>query len=314
MADSDDVFDASHQLFVLAFQLVDSEIDLLPGQLDAALSSPQVQAAIEKTLLDFLRTTPSSTDVMSGAEAEKLITALKKNVSGPLNKQVLDKIKATPEYKRLEKSLKAFEAAAKSSALGAWVDRNKGILYVVGAGLVVGTATVLYITKTGGSALDTALGPLKDHNFDILQIGKLKIGAGLWNFQPDARIFGARVTGSMDWERVKVDLKFGVLAEGPAIQQVEGEAVIKTGPINLNLTGAENFQKHQINLGFNANYERGKFTVGVGAVYKDELLTGVANAGYKTGIGTVGLKVDAGERKGGGTNYDALLMLTIPIR
>ena len=314
MADPNGVVDAAHQVFVLAFELVETEVDLLPSQLNAALSSPVVQAAIEKTLLDFLRTTPSSdTGVMTGVEAEKLVAALKKNVSDPLSNQMLDRIKATPEYKRLEASLKAFEEAAKSSTLGAWVDRNKKILYVVGAGLVVGTATVLYVTKTGGSALDTALGPLKDHNFDILHIGKLKIGAGLWNFQPEARIFGAKVSGSMNWERVKVDLKFGVLAEGSAIQQVEGEAAVKAGTIDLRLTAADDFQKRQVNLGFSANYSKNKFTVGVGAVYKDEMPTGTANLGYRTSLGTVGLRVGVGERKGFGTNYDALLTFTIPI-
>ena len=226
---------------------------------------------------------------------------------------MLDKIKATPDYKRLEKSIAEFEAAAKSSALGAWVDRNENILYVVGAGLVVGTASVLYITKTGGGVLNTALGPLKSKKFDILKIGKLQIQAGLWDFQPDARVLGARVFGTMNWERVKVDLKFGVLAEGAAIQQVEGEAVVKSGPINLTLTGADNFKKHEVNLGFSANYEQGKFNIGVGAVYKDDLVTGTATAGYKTRVGTVGVKLDAGDQKGGGTKYDALLTLTIPI-
>jgi hypothetical protein len=309
-----DVLDASHQIFVLAFDLVGTEIELLPDQLDRALASPQVRAAIEKTLIDFLRTTPASdTGVMSGAEARKLVGALEKKVADPLSQQVLDKIKATPDYKRLEKSIAAFEAAAKSTALGAWVDRNKNVLYLVGAGLVVGTASALYITKTGGPVLDTALSPLQGKKFEVLQIGTLQIKASLWDFKPDARVLGARVFGTVNWERVKLDLKFGVLAQGAAIQQVEGEAVIKSGPINLTLAGAENFQKHEVNLGFSANYERGKFNIGVGAVYKDELVTGTANIGYKTRVGTVGAKFDAGEQKGGGTKYDALLTLTIPI-
>lgn len=315
MADSSsDVLDATHQIFVLAFDLVGTEIQLLPNQLDKALASPKVQSAIEQTLLDFLRTTPAvDHDVMSGPEAEKLLSALKKNAADPLSKQLLDQIKATPDYKRLERGLKAFEEAAKSSALGAWVDRNKNILYVVGAGLVVGSASVLYVTKTGGPALNTALGPLKEHKFDVLQIGKLTISADLWDFKPDARIFGAHVFGAMDWERVKVEIKFGVLAEGSAIQKVEGEAVVKSGPINLKLSGADDFTKREVNLGFKATYERGKFDLGVGAVYQDDVLTGTVSAGYKTGIGTVGAKLDAGGQKGGGTKYDALLTLTIPI-
>ena len=316
MGSSDsDVIDATHQLFVLAFDLGESEFTALPSQIDKALASAPVQAAIEKTLIDFLNTTPSSdSGVMSTTEAKKLVGALDKGVSDPLSKAVLDKIKATPDYKRLEKSIKEFEAAAKSSALGAWVDRNEKILYVVGAGLVVGTASALYITKTGGGVLDTALSPLKGKKFDVLKIGKLQIQADLWNFKPDARVLGAHVFGTLNWERVKVDLKFGVLAEGAAIQQVEGEAVVKSGPINLTLTGADDFKKHEVNLGFSAKYERGKFNIGVGAAYKDDLVTGTATAGYKTRVGTVGVKLDAGDKKGGGTMYDALLTLSIPIR
>jgi hypothetical protein len=314
MPASDSVLDASHHVFMLAFDLVDAEIDLLPNQLGAALASPQVRAAIDKTLLDFMRTTPSAdTGMMSEAEAKKFLAALEKNALGPLNKEVLDQISKTPEYKRLEQSLKAFERAAKSSALGAWVDRNSKTLIVVGVGLVVGTATMLYVTKTGGGAVDSVVGLLKDKNVKILEIGQFKLSAGLLEFKPDARVVGGRVTGSMDLQRVKVEVKIGVLAQGSDIQQVEGEAVLKSGPINLSLTGSDNFQKRQVNLGLNATYERGKFTIGVGAAYKDDQLSGVANVGYKTGIGTVDLKIDAAERKSGGTNYDAMLTLTIPI-
>jgi hypothetical protein len=58
------------------FEVVETQIEL-PDQLDRALASPPVQAAIEKTLIDFLRTTPTSdTGVMSGTEATKLVGAL----------------------------------------------------------------------------------------------------------------------------------------------------------------------------------------------------------------------------------------------
>ena len=42
MGNSDsDVLDATHQIFVLAFDLAGSEIGLLPDQLDRALASPR---------------------------------------------------------------------------------------------------------------------------------------------------------------------------------------------------------------------------------------------------------------------------------
>jgi hypothetical protein len=52
MPEQVNVLDAAHQVFVLAFQLVETEIDRLPSQLGEALGSPPVQAAIEKAGVD----------------------------------------------------------------------------------------------------------------------------------------------------------------------------------------------------------------------------------------------------------------------
>ena len=41
-----DVMDAAEQIFVLAFDLVDAEVENLPSQIETALTSPPVQAAI----------------------------------------------------------------------------------------------------------------------------------------------------------------------------------------------------------------------------------------------------------------------------
>jgi hypothetical protein len=315
MPDADsDVLDAAHQIFVLAFDLADAEITRLPDQLNSALTSPLVQAAIEKTLLDFLKTTPAAGNtVMSGAEAQKLVTALEKGVGDPLSKELRDKIKATPEFKRLEKSIEAFKKAAASSTLGVWVDKNKNVLYVVGAALVVGTATALYVTKTGGALLNTALDPLKGKEFEVLQIGKLGMKAGLWDFKPDARVLGARVLGTVDWEKIKLDLKFGILAEGAVIQEVEGAAVLKSGAFSITMTGSDKIQAHQVNLGLNVGYEKGNFNLGVGAMYKDDALSGTANLFYKTKNVTYGLQGNIGEQKGGGMQYGAMFLVTIPI-
>ena len=54
MGDSNtDTMDAAHQVIVLAFDLADAEVGQLPNQLKDALTSPPVQKAIRKTLLDF---------------------------------------------------------------------------------------------------------------------------------------------------------------------------------------------------------------------------------------------------------------------
>ena len=45
-------------------------------------------------------------------------------------------------------------SALKESPVGVFFDKNRNILYVVGAALAIGGAVALYVTKTGGPAID----------------------------------------------------------------------------------------------------------------------------------------------------------------
>ncbi len=317
--DKNDPGAAAHQVIVLAFDLVDTEIAKIPGQLKTALESAQVKAAIEKTLLDFAksRTDPNQTQI-TDAEATKLFAALGDGVKDAGSKAFLDQVKNTPEYKKLQSSIEDFKTAAGSSALGIWVDKNKNILYVVGAALVVGTSSVLYVTKTGGAGVDLVVSPLNGKKFDVVQLGKLKLQAELWEFKPDARILGARVFGTLEWQKVTIDLKFGLLAQAADVQKVEGAAVVKSGGFNLSLTGEGLPQTRVVNLGLKLDYKgtagNGKFNVGIGAMYQDQLMGGQLNAGYETKQGVnFGLSGNVGQQKGGGAQFGGLLTITIPL-
>lgn len=310
--------DVANQVIVLAFDLLDSEIPQLPGQIAQALQSPQVQDAIKKTLLDFAKSKAAQGGAaLSAADGQKLLEAIGTGVKDAAGSNVLEQIKKTSEYKKLEGSIEAFKSAAGSSSLGVWVDKNKNILYVVGAALVVGTASVLYITKTGGPLANAAISPLKGKEFEVLQIGTLKIKAGLWDFQPDARIFGARIAASKEWQRVSIDLKLGILAQGSQIQQVEGSAVVKSGSFSATLTADGKPQVQQVNLGLKLGYDgsigNGKFNIGVGAMYQDKALSGTVGASYQTKSATLGLQGNIGPQKGGGVQYGGLLTLSIPL-
>jgi len=315
MADPDtDVIDASHQVIVLAFDLVDAEIARLPDQIQKAMLSPAVQKAITKSLLDFAQSKSAigSNTVVSDEEAKKLAEALRSGVTDAASKELMKQVKATYAYTQLQGSIEAFQKAAKESPLGVWVDKNKNILYVVGAALVLGSASALYITKTGGSLLNTALDPLKGKEFEVLQVGKLTLKAGLWDFQPDARILGARVFGTLNWEQVKLDLRFGVLAQDAKVQQAEGEAVLKAGQFSLDLTGTAKPQKQVVDLGLKVGYQAGKFNLGLGAKLQDNILSGTASAQYQTRNATFGLQGNVGQ-KDGNLQYGALFTVSIPV-
>src|ERR1035437_8712208 len=293
MADeTSDPIDAAHQVIVLAFDLADTEIPQLPDQIALALQSPPVQAAIKKTLLDFANSHAGSGGAaLSATDGQKLLDAIGTGVSDAASANLLEQIKKTPEYKKLEASIEAFKIAAGSSSLGVWVDKNKNILYVVGAALAVGTASVLYITKTGGPLVNAAINPLNGKEFEVLQIGTLKIKAGLLDFQAGASILGARITRSNEWQKVTIDLKLGVLAQGAQVQKV-----------NLGLK-----------LDYNGMLQNGKFNIGVGAMYQDKALSGTLGASYQTKSATIGVKGNVGPQKGGGVQYGGLLTLTIPL-
>ncbi|MBN9064372.1 MAG: hypothetical protein BGP06_13320 [Rhizobiales bacterium 65-9] len=308
------VVDAAQQIFVLAFDLVDSEIGRLPMQIKDALESPPVVNAIKKTLLDFAnKKYPTGDSVVTGEEAKAMAAALEKNVGGAFSSEMLNQIKGTPQYRRLTASIDAFQKAAASSSLGVWIDRNKNVLYVVGAALVVGTSTVLYVTRAGGPLVNDALAPLKDKDFDVLQVGKLTLAAGLWDFRPDARILGARISGTIKWERVTLKLKLGLLAQGAEVQQANGEAVVKSGGFNLTFTGQAKPQAQTVNLGLKVGYSIDRFSLSVGAACDDGVVSGVASAQYKTKDVIFGLQGNAGPQKDGGSQWGGMLTITIPV-
>ncbi|MGJ5813818.1 hypothetical protein [Paludibaculum fermentans] len=319
MADGkSDPIDAANQVIVLAFDLVDAELPKLPTQLAQALQSPPVQDSIKKTLLDFAKGKQASGGVaLTPADSQKLLEALGTGIKDAAADNLLEQIKKTSEYKKLEAGVEGFKTAAGSSTLGVWVDKNKKILYVVGAALIVGTASVLYITKTGGPVVNMALDPLQGKEFEVLQIGSLSLKAGLWKFQPDARILGARISAGKKWEKVSVDLKLGVLAKGQLVQEVEGSAVVKSGPVSVTLTGNGKPQTHEVNLGLKLGYDgtiaNGKFNIGVGAMYQNNAVNGTLGASYQTKKATIGLQGNVGPQKSGGIQYGGLLTLTIPL-
>jgi hypothetical protein len=268
--DAPGVLEATSEVVELSFELLGAEFSMLPEHLPRAINSPQVQAAIKKTLLDFAKTRQTKVDtVVSGAEADKFIRKLAEDSGKAVLDSMGQQVAKTTAYKNLEASLKNFQSAASSTSIGVWVSENGTLLKVVGAMLIVGTGTALYVTKTGGAMLNTALSPVEGKQFEVLTIGALKFNAGLWDFQPDARVLGARVGMSAKWRKVEIDLKVGVLAEGPLIQQVEGAAVIKSGDIKLNLTAGAKPQTNIVNLGLRVDYQlNDKVNIGVGAFYK----------------------------------------------
>jgi hypothetical protein len=94
-----DVLDAANQVIVLAFDLVDSEIERIPSRLVDVLHDPRVQNSIKKTLLDFAKTRIKAgvdSTAVSDEDARKLLDSLGRGVTDAASQRYLDDIKKTP--------------------------------------------------------------------------------------------------------------------------------------------------------------------------------------------------------------------------
>lgn len=311
--------DAAAQVVVLAFDLVDATLPMAPELLARALQSPVVQDAVKKTLLGYANTKvkKGGSDVDSSEEGRRLLEAIGDGVVDAAGKNVVAEIKKSRQYRALEASLVTFQKTAEKSSLGVWVDEHKGILYVVGVALVAGTAGALYYTKTSAAIVGKAIDLAKNREFQVLRIGTLTFGAALWDFRPDARVLGAKILATKNWKNVSLDLKLGLLAEGAAIQQVEGTAVVKSGAFSVNVVGTAKPQVQQVNLALSLDYtgviDSGTFNVGIGAAYQDQKGSGTLGASYKSGGTKVGLEANVGPANGGGVQYGGLLTLAVDL-
>jgi hypothetical protein len=313
------VIDSADHVIALAFDLIDSELPLLPAQIERALLGAEVQESIKKTIQQFAETKiASGTSVVSADEGQKLLGSLQSGVTDAAKKSLEEQIKKTPQFIKLENSLKEFEKSVKSTGLGIFIDKNKNILYVVGAALVVGGAGALYVTRSGGNFVETPVDLIKGKDFKVLKIGTFNLKAGLLDFKPDARIFGAKIEANKDWERLKVNFKLGVLAEGSIIQEVSGSAIIKSGAFSLSADGSYKAAPQQVHVGLKMDYSqafgRDRFSISAGAFYDDNNLKGTLGADYKFNKGpSLGLNADVGRSATGAVSYQAMLKLSIPL-
>jgi len=276
---SNSVIDAAGNTVVLAFDLAGSQIADMPDELARAMKKPDVQAAIQQALAKFaLGRQKSGTTEVSDQEARQLGADLMDKAGGKLTDAVLEQLKKTPEFKRLEKSLTDLENALNSSPVGVWVDKNKNILYVVGAGLAIGGAVALYVTKTGGPVIDFPMSKLAGKPVQIFKVGGFALSGKMLSFKPDTREVGGALVGSEKWGKLDVSLELGVVATGDDVTKVEGKVVLKTKDIDLGIAGYGNPQKNTVNLGITFGLKnaggQGPLTIGVTGVVQDGKLTG----------------------------------------
>jgi len=289
--------DATTQVLVLAFDLIGQQTGNLPTLLQNSLSDKSVKDAIQSTLDAFVlkrMAAGTSMDNLTPKDAQDLLTAIAGAAGGKLGDAALQQIKNSSEYKKLEKAVADFEAAAKACPMGVWIDKNSAMIFVTGVVLAIGGVAVLYATKTGGSALNLAISQIKNKPFQVFKVGKFTLQGQMLAFQPDKQTLGAGVVATEKWQQLQVSVGLGVIAAGPQVQQVNGQIVLKTKDVSIGLTATDSPATKKIDLGLSFGFNQGALSplkVGVGAVITDGKVTGgTLDASLKTPYGDFGLK------------------------
>ncbi|HEX3879636.1 MAG TPA: hypothetical protein VHW24_21785, partial [Bryobacteraceae bacterium] len=296
--------DATVQVVVLAFDLVGGQAGNLPALLEKSLVDPSVQTAIRSGLDSFLlkrMTAGTSMNPLTPKDAQDLLGAMGSAAGGKLGDAALKQIKATPEYKKLEKAIADFQAAAKSAPLGVWIDSGVGIVFVTGIALAIGGAVALYATKTGGTVVNVAAGALKNKPFQIFKVGRFTLQGQMLAFQPDTQTLGAGVVATEKWKQLQVSLSLGVIASGTQAQQVSGQAVVKTDNVSVTFSATDTLAQKKIDLGLSVGFPNGPLSslkFGLGAVVTDGTVTSTSqDASWKTKYGDFGVKLQESNKQ-----------------
>jgi hypothetical protein len=283
MADNEgNMGEAFGGLVLLAFDLLDSEIARSPERLIQTFKNPMLLKAAENAVLNFAKSrSPTASSQLTTEEIGKLQSSLIDGVKTAATDAYLKQIKDSSKFKALEKQLKNFEDAAKSSAIGVWVDHNKGILYVVGAVLAVGAGVALYITKPSGTLYGMGIRELEKLKFEVLKVGALKLGVGNIIFDPTAERYGGKVTGKLEWEQLKIDLSLQIVTANLKAPEITSEVGVKYGVISLTAANKLDLTKPKVDLTLKLSATKDRFGLSVAANIKDDNVTGSASASYQ---------------------------------
>jgi hypothetical protein len=275
------VADSFGGMVVLAFELADSEIHKSPERIAEILRSPALVDAVKTQVLRFAKNRdPGASTSVSVEESQKLSDAILDGLKDSAKDEYLKLIKASAKYQSLETQLKLFEKAAKSSALGVWVDANKTTLYIVGATLALGAGVALYITKPTGPVMAAGIRELEKLKFEIVKVGILKLGVSNLVFEPKAEKIGGKLTGQIKWEKLTLDFALQALAKSANIEEVGGEIAVKYSTLNFSAVAKKDMKKPTFDLALKVQADFDQFHVGVAALYKDQTLGGRASVDY----------------------------------
>jgi hypothetical protein len=253
----------SVRLFAVGFRLAGDVAGSSPDLILKAAQGDDVAKAVERALRDeaekLLKAKESSASEEAGNFVLRRIGA---DVTAAVVKDVQKQVKASQDFKDLEKELEELQKELKEQPLGTWIVRNAELeiltLYVVGAIACVG-GVVFYYTRS----IDPMTKLLEGKSLDFKMAGDIEVTAGITKLRPSTgqyggslkmqRGFGDHVTAAVDvkgetggsagpssaegtvtvggkWERVEAEVRLQGVFDGENKHwNVEGEVTTTLG-------------------------------------------------------------------------------------
>jgi len=231
MSDNNSIWDISSKTIILAVDLVVDESLNLPQRVAAALQTPGVKKTIRKALeaeakkLVTAHSMQTHITITDTSEAKDIAGRIGKNVLTAVKDDVLHQLKQSDGVSKLKNNIRQLQKEFKRTAVGAWINENEKVLYIVAGVAAFGAAAGMYYFKSGDFVAKFAEGKGK-----AVKLGSLTLKGTLTKFEPSTRSVGAEISTTGNFKPVKVDLKLTGLTVGKNVRTTsEGEIVI---PIN----------------------------------------------------------------------------------
>jgi hypothetical protein len=255
-----DLVNTTQQTILLAIKLVGDVGQNLDDFLANAIKSEEVQKEIKNALEEIVRNNLNSTPVtFSGEEAKKLATALARRSATAIGQDVLGQVKKSPQYARLRKSAEGILEALKCTPAGVFYDKNKKMIYILGAGVIVAGAVAMYIARSGDQAITPITSLIGDKKLTAKPIGSIEVSAGSFKFVPSKREFQVELGAAGDFDVVKVEFSITgqAIDTDVNVMAAQGKVFIPVGKVVTRLEAGYdpmNARVAPVNLGLGIEF------------------------------------------------------------
>ena len=236
-----DIVKTGGQLAVESVANFDQHIDkLLMSEKFKEAIRKSMRDAQRKIFFDSLNGVKLTEKQAENKKLEALLATVKKAGSAGVQTSIMNTVRG----QQLQQETVAFKEALECSPMGVWVDKNKTKLIVVGALGLIGGSVYMYKHRTGDDVADLSKNLLKG----TFNAGAVTFDGKVTAVVPSKRTFGAEMSASYQWQKVKTTAKINILAqENVADLSTTGTITIPLRP-ELSLTAGVKHQAKNLHL------------------------------------------------------------------